>query len=86
VSIINRIPEELQDDIDFYNTMMRNNKDLLRSRHPEDRREILKQLRRLEKEFRYWLGELSISDIDLVDGIDKELTELLDHLKLSLMV
>jgi hypothetical protein len=86
VSIINRIPEELQDDIDFYNTMMRNNKDLLRGRHPEDRREILKQLRRLEKEFRYWLGELSISDIDLVDGIDKELTELLDHLKLSLMI
>ena len=82
MSLINRIPEELHEEIEFYNTMMRNNKDLLKTRHPEDRKEILKQLKRLEKEFKYWLGELSKYDVDLVDGLDKDLTELLDNLKL----
>lgn len=82
MSLINRIPEELHEEIEFYNTMMRNNKDLLKTRHPEDRKEILKQLKRLEKEFKYWLGELSKCDIDCVDALDKDLTELIDNLKL----
>ena len=82
MSLINRLPDHLREEVEFYNNMMRNSKDLMKSRHPQEAKEILRELKKLEKQFKYWLGELSKCDISVHDACDEELTELLDNLKI----
>jgi len=82
MSVLNKIPEQFQEDVEFFNAWVPDFDHLKISRHPEDRRHLVKEINKVYKRLLTLLGDLGQYDVDLVDGLDGEVVELLENLQI----